>query len=61
MDAQMEEAVVNVKMVLGVRSSTIVPMNRLCPVVSLVMNKSCTFLHLTMNHAIFIVATSYMS
>jgi hypothetical protein len=56
--AQTEEAVVKVKMVLGVRSGTNVIMNRLCTIVTLVVNKSCTFSHLVTNHAIVNVATS---
>jgi hypothetical protein len=58
MCAQTEEAVVKVKMVLGVRSGTSIIMNRLCTVVTLVMNKSCTFSHHITNHAIVIIATS---
>jgi hypothetical protein len=58
MCAQTEEAVVKVKMVFGVRSGTTVIVNRLCTVVTLVMNKSYTFSHLITNHAIVIIATS---
>jgi len=58
MCAQTEEAVVKVKMVLGVRSGTNVIMNRLCTVVILVTNESCTFSHLITNHAIVSIAIS---
>jgi hypothetical protein len=58
MGAQMKEAVVKVKMVLGVTSGTNVIIHRLCTVVTLIVNKSCTFSHLITDHAIVSIATS---
>lgn len=51
MGAQKIEAVVKVKKVLGMRSGTNIIMNRLCTVVTLVMNKSYTLSHLITNCA----------
>jgi hypothetical protein len=51
MGAQKIEAVVKVKKVLGMRSGTNIIMNRLCTVVTLVMNKSYTLSHLSTNCA----------